>query len=196
VLLEQLVEPLVSDRGMGMAGPENGMVVSGVSRLWQLAGPRGILGAAFLVVAAWTAPPATAQQTGAVCSSRPAIVSRLPRSAVLDTIWCRWDDGLRGCRVVNRRNAWAIDDSWFTIGGHPERFYRLSELLDLSRGGVINDSTRVLWVHYRFVVKAATDSAARTAAMGKLSSRPPKQVRKELRRLEREYQAKLRAANP
>ncbi len=172
------------------------MIVSRLSRWWRLAGPWVVLGTAFLAVISLTVLPATVLQAGPVCSSRPVLVSRLPRDAVLDTTWHRWDSGLRGCRIVNRRDAWAIDDSWFTIRGHPERFYRLIELLDLSKAGVINDSTMVHWVHYRFVVKAVNDSAARTAAKAKVPSRPRQQVLKELQRLEREYQKKLGASNP
>jgi alkanesulfonate monooxygenase SsuD/methylene tetrahydromethanopterin reductase-like flavin-dependent oxidoreductase (luciferase family) len=123
-------------------------------------------------------------------------VSRLPRDAVLDTTWHGLGPGLAGCRIVNRKHAWAINDNWFTIEGHPERFYRPSELLELSRAGAVRDSTMLNSVHYRFMVRAATDSAARAVAKAKLPARPPRAVRKELERLEREYQEKLKAQGP
>ncbi len=139
--------------------------------------------------------PAVAMSSGAQCSPR-AIVNRLPRGAVLDSAWHRCGPGVRICRIVNRRNAWAVDDNWLTIAGHPERFYRTSELLELNATGAIDDSTMLNSVHCHFMIRVATDSAARVVAKVKLLTRPPKAVRRELERLEREYQEKLKRPAP
>ncbi len=134
-------------------------------------------------------------QAGAFCP-RPVMVSRLPRAAVLDTTWYRLGPALAGCRIVNRDDRWAIEDNWFAIRGQPGRQYRKAELDSLGARGVLKEDTRLLAVGYRFMVKAGTATEARTVAKAELPTRPPRQVRKELLRLEREHQARLKEPSP
>jgi len=85
---------------------------------------------------------------------------------------------------------------WFAIRGQPGRQYRKAELDSLGARGVLKEDTRLLAVGYRFMVKAGTATEARTVAKAELPTRPPRQVRKELLRLEREHQARLKEPSP
>lgn len=172
------------------------MVVSSAYRSRCLVVPGATSAALLLAAAVWVAPAVAAAQAGPLCSSRPAIVSRLPRGAVLDTAWHELGPDLSGCRIVNRRNAWAVEQGWIAVPGRPEQAYRFSEMLGLAETGAITDSTLLYMVYYRFPVKAGTAGEARAAAEAKAPRRPPTPVLREMQRLEREHQEKLRAPSP
>jgi hypothetical protein len=164
-------------KGVGLMGS------AGEPWLTRLFGLCTVVVLVFPVTLAHAGSSADSAQVGAFCV-RPVIVSRLPRGAVLDTNWYVFGRAVAGCRIVNRRNVWAVEDTWFFVDGHAERAYRREALDSLLASGVLTDSTQLLPVSYRFMVKAATARAARTAANARLQAHPSKQVLKELRRIQ------------
>jgi hypothetical protein len=159
------------------------MESAGEAWLTRLFGFCVVVALAFPVALAHAGSSADSAQVGTFCV-RPAMVSRLPRGAVLDTNWYDFGRAVAGSRIVNRRNAWAVEDTWFFVDGHAARAYRRETLDSLLASGVLTDSTQLLPVSYRFMVKATTARAARTAANARLRAHPSKQVLKELRRIQ------------
>ncbi|MBI5711162.1 MAG: hypothetical protein HZC42_12815 [Candidatus Eisenbacteria bacterium] len=132
-------------------------------------------------------PPASAAdptEASAFCA-RPTIVGRTPRGAVLDTVWYKFGPAFSGCRVVNKKRLWIVDDPWFGIPGGPQGAFKMPELDSLHEIGVLTDSSRFDVVTYRYTVKAGSPSEARRMARLKRTTIVPPAVSKALRRAAR-----------
>lgn len=76
-----------------------------------------LLGTTALLVACGLAP-ARAASDGAFCRP-PRVISRLPKNAVLDTVWRNVAPPAQLCRVLNHKNLWAGSYSWFQLDARP-----------------------------------------------------------------------------
>jgi len=126
----------------------------------------------------------SADPTGvsAMCE-RPITIGRLPGGAELDTVWYSFGPAFAGCRIVNRKHLWVVEDPWFGIVGNGRDAFKLAQLDSLHSCGQIGDSTRFVAVTHRYTIKADDSSDARRVARLKRPNHPPRAVRNALKRL-------------
>jgi hypothetical protein len=137
-----------------------------------------LIAAVLLLPGAASAQPAIHDSSATVmaCPARP-IPGCLPKNSVLDTAWVTLGNGMKGCRILNHRDLWAVEMPWMKVDG-TARIYRLSELDSLHDAGAITDSTIFSVQRYRFPVKAKSVEEARAAAQSRQPLEPPKEILK------------------
>jgi hypothetical protein len=91
-------------------------------------------------------------------------------------------DDLAAFQVANLPGVWAVDLTWYYLGGEPLRLYNFAEMTAMEESGRIDDTTPVGFAVYRFRVEGDSPEEVSQAALARRPAEIPPGLLEKLRR--------------